>query len=296
MDQAAFIVFLRTADFSKFENQRKALFDLGHFRDYDDYQQVVIDVTSPEDQDFRAATASLQSYGRIFTADRKTVPLRIDADFGHRTAASLKSRFCACPDIRLAGGQSKWSFNDLTTWWRGPNTLGFQDTAARWHKAVSVWGRFTKLTFKQWQQGDHGPNVYCDTQRIDGPGNTLGFQYLPSVNAPRNEKNQQVLDTGENWQQNNWIFDRVVEHEGGHAIGLDHIRNTADEKALMNAYIQELDGPQRLDIEAAQQLYGVAEGPGPGPEPPPTPGPTKYTVQHHTTDGRTVRVTTELLD
>jgi Matrixin len=67
---------------------------------------------------------------------------------------------------------------------------------------------------------------------------------------------------------------RVLIHELGHALGLDHPDQHGQHvSAIMNSRISDLETVTSDDINGAQRLYGVGQ-PNPTPTPTPTPAPT----------------------
>ena len=131
--------------------------------------------------------------------------------------------------------------------------------------ALDGWAAVCGLTFEMVEE-DRRANILIDCGRIDGPGNTLAWSYLP----PADPVNQ-LYDTGEKA----WTRDAggkrvaidvgaVVSHELGHAIGLQHDPRPG---ALMSAfYDPAIRRPTERDIARVQALYGA-----PAPVPPPTP-------------------------
>lgn len=89
---------------------------------------------------------------------------------------------------------------------------------------------------------------------IDGPGNTLAFNYFPEFGG------DMVLDTDETGfarSQNDHLFLRnTVMHELGHAFGLSHVRSNTD-RLLMEAFTDEqIDGPQLDEVRGIQYFFG----------------------------------------
>ena len=75
---------------------------------------------------------------------------------------------------------------------------------------------------------------------------------------------------------------RVLLHELGHGIGLNH-PDQAGQKvdAVMNAMISDRETLAPDDIDGAQRLYGPSTNPSPTPRPTPTPAPTPVDRASH---------------
>jgi hypothetical protein len=111
-------------------------------------------------------------------------------------------------------------------------------------------------------------NIFAESGRIDGQNNTLGQSYLPFPGIPRTYTIGQLYDTAEAWTLD-FLF-KVVLHEVGHAIGLDH---GPQGTAIMSPYLTPLAAPQAWDINQSQARYGPPRT-APTPIPTPTPDPT----------------------
>lgn len=142
----------------------------------------------------------------------------------------------------------------------------------------------TKWAFDQWAQASNGYFSYeptsdakaCDilltTARMDGSGRVLADMMLP----PGDDRQLRGrFDTGEQWDTS-IIFKLVLLHELGHAKGINHINDRAEQSVLDASYNPRLTRLQRLDIDRLLTIYPEARDfkPAPTPTPVPTPIPT----------------------
>ena len=141
-------------------------------------------------------------------------------------------------------------------------------------QAFDAWSAVANIDFLQVSDDGaaldaptHAGDIRIGARSIDGGFGTLAYAYYPPLNGV-SAAGDIFLDTAENWTigfdgQGYDVF-QVLAHEIGHAIGLDHVTDSA---ALMNArYTEDFRGPQADDIAGARFLYGtrLAE---PVPEP-----------------------------
>ncbi len=94
-------------------------------------------------------------------------------------------------------------------------------------------------------------------QVLDGPSNTLAFNFFPDDGA------DMVLDTSEtnffgSANNNNRAFRNVIMHEVGHAIGLNHVESASDNLLLEPSINLSFDGPQLDEVRAIQFVFGDA--------------------------------------
>jgi hypothetical protein len=112
-------------------------------------------------------------------------------------------------------------------------------------------------------------NIFAESGRIDNRNGILGQSYLPFPGIPRSYVIGQLYDTAEAWTVD-FLF-KVVLHEVGHAIGLDH---GPQGTAIMSPMLTSLAAPQAWDINQTQARYGPPRTipvPTPGPDPAPDP-------------------------
>lgn len=87
---------------------------------------------------------------------------------------------------------------------------------------------------------------------IDGPGNTLAFNFFPN-------NGDMVFDSADNFgnTSNSFRFFRnVAAHENGHGMGIQHVCPQNGSKLMEPAANTNFDGPQHDDIRAMQRHYG----------------------------------------
>lgn len=126
------------------------------------------------------------------------------------------------------------------------------------------------LAFKQWADvcdiepvrvdDPEKANVYAREGRIDIPGMTLAWSYLPCGYSADGQVTQKY-DTMERWNFNFLVATAC--HEIGHALGLSHLGSGT----IMAAFSSSITKPQAKDITEIQARYGAPK-PKPDPKPP----------------------------
>lgn len=282
-------VLLHEEDLENPKISIELLFRLGHFLsdDFPDLSESTLDRLLSScrygDDRYVQACLSYQSFSSIGDGGPRE-PLVVDGVFGRKTMRSARERFCSCPDILPLGGSNYWGHHDLT-YRHTLSTLSPHDEDSVLAEAFGYWEEGTVLTFKEWQSGDHGPNISARVARIDGPGGVLADAWLPPANASRNWTSNQRYDVSDNQTREQLLG--VSGHEIGHSCGAPHIRNQGSELALMNPYYQRgVTRPQRLDLAFMDETYGKPTG----PTDPPTPSDDEVYVdsEHSLPDGRTL--------
>jgi hypothetical protein len=207
--------------------------------------------------------------------------LKIDRNAGPITQREMgRQRFCAVPDrIALdAASRCRW---DHTQWngsgWKEnkPATLilryhvssplpGFsqEQTDAAFALALSYWAEVCAVKF---ERNANAPNLLFNIGKIDRASGTLAWQELPCGNDSPNSTFQGLYDSAEPWVISETPAPskidavRVICHETGHGLGLDH----GPEGALLAPYYDRtIRKPQKWDIAEAQFRYGPpVEGP-----------------------------------
>lgn len=137
----------------------------------------------------------------------------------------------------------------------------FIEVAALWSSVCGIDLRF---------QADPNANILARVEAMDGPNGVLGESYLPCGNVNPRTQLTQRYDTGERWTIN--FLKRVILHEVGHALGLDHAPQGS---AVMSPYLTDFAVPQPWDVEQMVARYGppkpiVVKPTDPPVTPPPT--------------------------
>ncbi|CAF1110381.1 unnamed protein product [Adineta ricciae] len=184
-------------------------------------------------------------------------------------AQSLNSRICGVGDetlFKLHAGDLKWSKSRLT-WsiqsypWK--NEISASRTEEILQEAFQAYASHTSLEFEKVCSTCAADIVIkfvsrahaeCENHPFDGQGGTLAHADPPT--------NGQVhFDFDEVWTENNEeskinLF-LVALHEIGHALGLDHSRNTASIMQKTYPFAGVTKSLSSVDIESIQHLYGA---------------------------------------
>jgi hypothetical protein len=269
--------WLKLIDPANFEHQIYALFRLGHFVsdkypaiDNKCYANVKRDVTNNKCDAFKRAVANYQSF------NCKHLPLpttrQIDGDFGPMTQNTLRSRMCGVPDVMpsvlTAGSLNKWRKSKLTVWHDMTQLNGVPFALAQ-DVYLKAWLQITEVCGMDKVGWGSDPDVYAHARRIDGPGRTIAWSYLPSGSNYTGPALEQRFDTGENFAGREWTFLLAAAcHENCHAVGLGH---SQDPNALMYPQLNGTLKPDDWDIRQLQNRYGrppTEPDPDPDPDPP----------------------------
>lgn len=151
--------------------------------------------------------------------------------------------------------------------------ISFQKAA---QEAFSRWEAVTNIKAKFIEANSSKPaNIIMQYRRLDGVSNVLADSELPCNIRSMSESLNQRYDI-ENWviddtpESPNIDLVRVIAHELGHALGMDHLNGNGT--SLMDpVYSPNISHPQSKDIEEMQKRYGPPSPQTPIPPIPPKP-------------------------
>lgn len=152
-----------------------------------------------------------------------------------------------------------WPEHDLF-WFLGGTLPGFALEAVAGIVATACFGWTRHCNLRMLRTKDVSKSdIRMAVARIDGPRGVLGRSQLPPARPVMQE-----YDNAEDWQ-NEIDPLTVIEHELGHALGLQHDPRPG---ALMSAfYDPAIREPTPRDVARIRALYGAPVTP-PSPEPP----------------------------
>ncbi|XP_037321873.2 collagenase 3 [Pungitius pungitius] len=202
---------------------------------------------------FKAKIREMQSFFK----------LKVTGNLDDNTLEMMKKPRCGRPDVREYNHiptQFKWPKNNLT--FRILNyTPDLQKSAVdrAIRRALNVWSAVTPLTFKKLRKGDADimisfeSKAHGDNNPFDGPNGQLAHAFAPGQGIGGDTH----FDEDERWTEDSSDYNLflVASHEFGHALGLDHSRDTG---ALMfSTYSYSTGFPlSEDDVAVIQALYG----------------------------------------
>lgn len=171
---------------------------------------------------------------------------------------------------------------EAARWGKTSLTWHIKDTAPGWeaaawkaivNQAMEAWDGVCGITIAEATSGQY-PDVVVSwgrgrQQQFDGRGNVQAWCELPSGDDRQIWCRVDGDDSG-GWDALTAL--KVMTHEFGHAMGLEHSNSRAD---LMYPTLGNPSTPQPGDIARVVAMYGPEETPKP-PPPPPPPQPGKY--------------------
>lgn len=180
-----------------------------------------------------------------------------------------RPRMCAVPDriAMSAKDKCRWDHSALG---KGVNmelryhvvgslpSLSKAQTDDAFAEALSYWTAVCAIVFTPVDEPTKA-NLLCKVGKIDGPSSTLAWCELPCGKDSTSTQLNSLFDSGEPWvisaDPPSARIDavRVICHEMGHGIGLDH---GPDGNLLAPYYDKTIRKPQSWDIAEAQLRYG----------------------------------------
>ena|GEM_PF-3336557 len=173
----------------------------------------------------------------------------------------------------LAGRMCKWPAGTLVTWYLDPSSvplgLSYSETLKAITAGIGIWPQVCGLQAARVNSPEQA-RVFISFRPIDGSNGILGQTQLPCEGLS-NVQHTMQLDNVERWDAD--FLRRVVMHEFGHAIGLEHAPD-GTVAVMAKYYDRSLDYPQPWDVAEAQKRCG----PAPANQPTPAPKPVSQTV------------------
>jgi hypothetical protein len=150
-----------------------------------------------------------------------------------------------------------------------PSNLDATDVTDTLQAALDVWASVADISFSQTNRSRQRNSIDLTFGRIDGDGGTLAEAYFPAdVNRSR-RAGDVLFDQDETWEIGNARRFRATDlmlvavHEIGHALGLEHLDESASVMVDSVSPNEQFHGLSDSDIEAILKLYAAAP-PAPG--------------------------------
>lgn len=202
-------------------------------------------------------------------------------------ASIEQPKVCGVPDcITLDARSPRWPANEIT-YGLAHNMTGLgADAWAEAHRLA--WGTFEQVCGLK---VSYSPNyktaqVIIEVGRIDGASGTLAYSQL--ADGTMRAKGQKY-DSSERWSTEEGgrgiYLPAVIRHEGGHAVGMPHLRQGA---ILQPTYDDALSTFTAIDIDYLQNTLGYGK---PKNEPTPLPTPPEPELRIVLQPGQTLVVT-----
>jgi hypothetical protein len=175
-------------------------------------------------------------------------------------------KVCGVPDcVTLEARSPRWPANEITYGLAHPMP-GMSQSA--WEEAHRIaWGSFAKVCGLSitYNPNYRTANILVTVGRIDGVNGTLAWSEL--ANGTMQQKTQKY-DSGEDWGR--VYLPTVINHEGGHAGGVPHLRQGA---LMQPTYDPRIKTFTQIDIDYLQNTLGYGP-PKADPQEPLPPDPT----------------------
>lgn len=178
--------------------------------------------------------------------------------------------FCATKtpqQMRAANGQYRqWKRGHVVTWGvaASPSGVAIADFRDVCRTAFGLWEAVSGLK-TEYRTNPNAVNVRVDVERIDGAGKVLAQAELPGFGQNSGTlgcwldsgERAWVLSVNPSWDVGEVDMLRVLCHEFGHNLGLDHAPQDGSPADLMDPRVSAIRKPQSdWDVPQIQFRYG----------------------------------------